>query len=85
LATPGAPGEHHPLAGHEVLHPHADFFDDTGALVTEDHRQRADHGPGHVVEFGVAHSGGLDPHQHLPRQRWFEIDVLDLQWSAWSA
>ncbi len=82
LAAAGPPGEGDTLAGGNVIHPGTDLFHHAGALVAEDDGQGAGDVARHVVELGVAHAGGLDPHKQFTGVGRAEIQVLDLQRAA---
>ena len=65
MPASGEERHHDTVARHGIGHPVADFFDDAGGLVAEQHRQRAGPIAVHDAEVGGADARGLDAHQQF--------------------
>src|SRR5208337_1233865 len=81
-AAAGLVGEHDMSAARDTLHPLADLFHYTRALMTQHHR-----GVGRVpvvaeIYIGVADARGDNAHQDLVVSRTFQFERLDLQGAA---
>jgi len=78
LAARRPPGDHHVVARRQSGNPGPDRLDGAGRLVAEEERELVVDGPLPVVQVGVAHPAGLDPHQRLAGARIGDDDRLHL-------
>ena len=75
-AATGPERQHDTVAGLHRTHCRADFFDDSGAFMSEQHRPigLSRHA---IDQIGVADPGRLDPHQDLIRARIVDLHLGD--------
>ena len=76
VAAPGEKRHHQPLSDRDVGDAGADFLDDTGRLVAEQHRHRPDPAAVDDRQVGVAHARGLDAHEKLAGAGGRQVEVL---------
>ena len=78
-ATEGDPAQRDVVANGGSLHPRTDVGDNSGALVSEHHREIDPGIPRDHVPVAVTHAGGLHLDQHLACLRCVEIEGFDRQ------
>ena len=79
LAAEDGEARDHVVAGLDVGDRVSHRLDHPRRLVPEDHRELVGVRAVHEVQIAVAHPGGRGAHEHLPRPRLRDRDLLDLE------